>query len=181
MDNHLKAIKIREKINDIRGLARSNLGIGSIYDFLGKKKLALEYKFKAKKLFEDASDTTYLAFTCNHIGKIYFDMGNIPEAEKYNMQALQLFIKKGNGTGMMDAFSLAGQIYYTKGEYTDAINNFESGLSWSRGFGLKDREISSLLDLSRVYTKKKEFHEAKKHLNDAMKLAGETGAKNSFK
>jgi tetratricopeptide (TPR) repeat protein len=37
IDNHLKALKIREEINDVRGIARSNLGLGSINDFLGKK------------------------------------------------------------------------------------------------------------------------------------------------
>lgn len=81
IENHLKALKIRESIKDTRGIARSNLGLGSIYNFMGKKEEALKYKFTAKKLFEEVHDTLYAAFTCNHIAGIYFDLGKISEAK----------------------------------------------------------------------------------------------------
>ena len=72
-------------------MARSYLGIGTIYDFTDKKDLALEYKFKAKKLFEEVKDTIYIGFTLNHIANLYFVKNDIVSAQKYNMQALMLF------------------------------------------------------------------------------------------
>ena len=180
IENHLKALKIREKINDIRGIARSNLGLGSINDFLGKKELALNYKFKAKKLFEEAKDTIFTAIACHHIAGLYFDLGKIDEAEKYNGMALMVFIKKFKLSGMADAYTLAGQIYESRKEYADAINNYKGSLSSKTFLGLRDGIIDANFRLGVVYFKMKDITKAKKHLNTGLVLAKQIGSKSSI-
>lgn len=180
IENHLNALKIREKINDIRGIARSNLGLGSINDFLGKKELALNYKFKAKKLFEEAKDTIFTAIACHHIAGLYFDLGKIDEAEKYNGMALMVFIKKFKLSGMADAYTLAGQIYESRKEYADAINNYKGSLSSKTFLGLRDGIIDANFRLGVVYFKMKDIAKAKKHLNTGLVLAKQIGSKSSI-
>ena len=177
LDNHLKALNIREAINDVRGIARSNLGLGTIYEFMGKYETALSYKLKAKKLFEQAKDTAFVAYTCNHIAGIYFEMGNIKEAEKYNSVALILFINQSNSTGMSDEFTLAGTIFESQKKYTDAISNYKGSLQSSNIFGLKDRTISSNIDLGRIYIKMNKLGLANNYLNNALSLSKQTGSK----
>ena len=181
IDNHLKALKIREEINDTRGIARSNLGLGSINDFLGKKELALSYKFKAKKLFEEAKDTIFTAIACHHIAGLYFDLGNISEAENYNMKALMVFIKKFSLSGMADAYTLAGQIYESKKEYKDAIDNYKGSLSSKTFMGLKDGIIDANIRLGVVYIKTKNIIKAKEYLNNGLILSKEIGSKSSLR
>ncbi|MBI3518725.1 MAG: tetratricopeptide repeat protein [Bacteroidetes bacterium] len=177
LDNHLKALKIREKINDVRGIARSHLGIGTIYEFTGKYETALSYKLKAKKLFEQARDTAFVGFTCSHIAGIYFTMGKIKEAEAYNTQALTLFRKINNFTGMSDAYTQAGMIFEYGKNYSDAINNYEGSLQSNTLLGLKDRVISSNIDLGRVYIKINKADIANQYLEDALQLSKQTGSK----
>ncbi len=177
IDNHLKALKIRETIKDMRGIARSNLGLGSIYNFIGKREEALKYKFTAKKLFEEVHDTLYTAFTCNHIASIYFDLGKINEAEDYNGQALLVFLKKINLSGMADAFTLAGQIYETRKEYNDAINNYEGSLNSKDLLGQKEGVVEMNSILGRVYIKMNQLKKAQQYLNAGLTLAKQIGAK----
>lgn len=177
IDNHLKALKIREAIRDTRGIARSNLGLGSIYNFMGKREEALKYKFTAKKLFEEVQDTLYAAFTCNHIAGIYFDMGKINEAEDYNGKALLVFLKKVNLSGMADAFTLAGQIYETRQEYKDAINNYEGSLKSKDLLGQKEGVVEMNSILGRVYLKMNQLKKAQQYLNTGLVLAKQIGAK----
>ena len=177
LDNHLKALKIREAINDVRGIARSNLGLGTIYEFMKKYETALSYKLKAKKLFEQVKDTDFVGYTCNHISGIYFTMGNITEAKNYNAIAFSLFTKKYNFTGLSDAFTQAGVIFEYKKNYTDAINNYKGSLQSSTLFGLKDRAISSNIDLGRIYIKMKKPNLANPYLKDAYKLSIQMGSK----
>ncbi len=177
IENHLKALKIRESINDTRGIARSNLGLGSIYNFMGKTEEALKYKFIAKKLFEEVKDTLYVAFTCNHIAGIYFDLGKISEAEEYNTKALLVFLKKVNLSGMADAFTLAGQIYETRAEYADAINNYEGSLNSKNLIGQKEGVVEMNSILGRVYLKMHQLKKAKQYLNTGLALAKQIGAK----
>lgn len=177
LDNHLKALKIREAINDVRGIARSNLGLGTIYEFMGKYQTAISYKLKAKKLFEQVKDTDFVGYTCNHIAGIYFTLGNIKEASHYNAISLSLFIKKYNYTGLSDAFTQAGAIFEYRKNYTDAINNYKGSLQSSTVYGLKDRAISSNIDLGRIYIKMKKPNLANPYLNEAYKLSIQTGSK----
>lgn len=177
IDNHLKALTIRETIHDIQGIARSNLGLGTINEFLGKKQLALNYKFKAKKLFEKAKDTLFTAITNNHIAYIYFDLGYIDEAEKYNNMAIVVFIKKNNYSGMADAHMLAGQIYEAQKYYSDAIDNYKSSLAYKTICHMQDGVIDANVSLGKIYTKLNQLDKAKKHLNDALILSNELGSK----
>ncbi|MES2132246.1 MAG: tetratricopeptide repeat protein [Bacteroidota bacterium] len=177
IDNHLKALKIRETINDVRGIARSNLGLGTINEFLGKKKEALVYKLKAKALFEQAKDTMFVAITNNHIASIYFDLGNINEAEKHNSMAILVFIQKSNLSGTADAYMLAGQIFEIKKEYADAIDNYKGGLIYKEFCSMQDGVIDANVRLGKVYTKLNQLDKAKKHLNDALILSNKLGSK----
>ena len=177
LDNHLKALKIRESINDRWGMARSYLGIGTIYDFTDKRDLALEYKFKAKKLFEEVKDTVYVAYTLSHIANLYFVKNNITKAQQFNYQSLMLFLKLGNIMGMMDAYTLSGEIYSKQKNYADAIQNFESALSINKAYGLKDRAISVNINLAEVYFKQKLYSKSKCYLDTALSNSRITGAK----
>ncbi|MBS1637961.1 MAG: tetratricopeptide repeat protein [Bacteroidetes bacterium] len=177
IEYHLKALKIREAIHDTWGIARSNLGLGTINEFLDKKDIALGYKFKALKLFEQANDSMFIAITCNHIASLYFSLGKIDEAEKYNTTSILIFVKKFNMSGMADAYSLAGQIYETRQNYTDAINNYKTSLTFKNFLGFKDGIIDGNLRLGTVYTKLNQLGKARKHLDTALVLSNEVGSK----
>lgn len=177
IDNHLKALKIRESIQDKKGIARSNLGLGSIYNFMGKKEEALKYKFIAKKLYEENGDTVHVAYTCNHIASIYFELGKINEAEEYNMKALLVFLKKFNLSGMADAYTLAGQIFETRKQYADAISNYEGSLNSKTLLGQKEGIVEMNSNLGRVYIKMNQLKKAQQYLRNGLVLAKQIGAK----
>ena len=173
LTNHFAALKIREVINDKKGIARSYLGIGSIYNFMGDNAKALDYKFKSKKLYEELKDTIDLANVCNHIGLIYYEQGKYDDANSFFMQAIMNCFKTGNFSVLANSYSYAGLVYEKTGDYKQAIDNYGLCLAIKQSLGLKDGITESYLFLGLVNIKIKKYREADKYLNKALSLAKE--------
>ena len=120
--NHFTALKIREEIGDKKGVARSYLGIGSIYNFMGKNTEALDYKFKSKKIVEEINDSAGMAKVYNHIAYIFYDLNKYDSVDKYNNKSLMIYLKSFNIRGMADVFDLFGLTYLKKKEYKTALS-----------------------------------------------------------
>ncbi|MBS1652625.1 MAG: SpoIIE family protein phosphatase [Bacteroidetes bacterium] len=181
LENHLIALKIREEIDDKRGLARSYLGIASIYSLIGKNEVSLQYNLKAKKLFEDVKDTLFTAYTCSHIADNYFESNNFKEAESYNSKAMLFFSQTFNLIGVSDCLSLAGYIYEKQANYKDALENFRSSLVICLMYKFKDRVISSYIDIARLYITTNQIKNARQCIDSALILTKQTGAKIQYK
>jgi tetratricopeptide (TPR) repeat protein len=177
LEDHFTALNIRQEIGDQKGIARSYLGIGSIYLFLGNMKEALSYKLKAKKLYEDAGDSIGMANTCSHIGEIYVNLGNNNEALKYYSIALTTFTKKKDLVGMGDTYGYIGKIYEKKGDYEQAIENYNFSLKINTDYGSKDGIIEGNIFLGSAYKQLKKYEKARQCYDNALIIAKQIRSK----
>lgn len=181
IENHLKALKIREEIGDNKGIARTYLGIGSINDFMGKTDEALKYKYMAKALYQKIKYDYGVAHANSHIASIYFEKRKYELAKQFNMEAILIDTKLNNLNGMANGYSLAGQIYEETNEYTQAIENYNLCLTLKKAFLSKDGIIDCNVNLGLVNIKIKKYDQAKTYLYEALTLAKQIGAKESQK
>lgn len=81
---HLQALRIRERIGDSNGEARSCINLGNIYGDQRNNELALEYYQRAQELLEEGEDYERLAIVYLNIGGIYLADGNDTQARYYS-------------------------------------------------------------------------------------------------
>ncbi|MBL0328969.1 MAG: tetratricopeptide repeat protein [Bacteroidetes bacterium] len=175
--NHLAALKIREEIGDKKGVARSYLGIGSIYNFMGKNTEALDYKFKSKKIFEEINDSAGMAKVYNHIAYIFYDLNKYDSVDKYNNKSLMIYLKNLNIRGMADVYDLFGLTYLKKKEYNTAIENFNTCLQYRTMLFSQNEIAESNIFLGLAHKEIKDYGRSYKYYKTALSLAKLIGSK----
>lgn len=175
--NHINALKIRESINDKKGIARSYLGIGSIYNLMGDNVKALDYKFRSKKIYEEIRDTNSLANVCTHIGSIYYEQGKYDDANSFFTKSIMHCWRTGNFSVLANAYSYAGLVYEKTGDYKQAIENYGLCLAIKQSLGLKDGIAEANSFLGHASIKIHKYKEAASYLNTGLKIAKEIGSK----
>jgi len=87
---HLQALRIRERIGDSNGEARSCINLGNIYSDQRNNELALEYYRHAQDLLEEGEDYERLAIVYLNIGGIYLAEGDNAQARYYSTLTYKL-------------------------------------------------------------------------------------------
>lgn len=87
---HLQALRIRERIGDSNGEARSCINLGNIYSDQRNNELALEYYRRAQELLEEGEDYERLAIVYLNIGGIYLAEGDDNQARYYSSLTYKL-------------------------------------------------------------------------------------------
>jgi len=175
--NHFTALKIREEIGDKKGVARSYLGIGSIYNFMGKNTEALDYKFKSKKIVEEINDSAGMAKVYNHIAYIFYDLNKYDSVDKYNNKSLMIYLKSFNIRGMADVFDLFGLTYLKKKEYKTAIENFNTCLQYRTLLVSQNEIAESNIFLGLAHKEIKDYNKSYDYYKTALSLAKLIGSK----
>lgn len=114
LKNHFAALKIREGLNDRKGIASSYNNIGMVYDDQGNYPEALKFYLSSLKIKESIGDKKGIANSRNNIGNIYYAQGNYPEAIKNHLIALKLRKEIDDQKGMADSYNNIGNIYFAQ-------------------------------------------------------------------
>ena len=150
---YLEALKIRERINDINGIANSNHGVGIIYYEQGDYRKAISYYEKA--LVMEPADNYRLGLVYSDFGNSYAQLGIADSAliyyqrsyEKFNLiNDKYQFNLTLNGLGNVQ-FKM-GNTELALGYYRQAIRN---GIAYNDTLGLSftNLEIAKLYDAGR--------------------------------
>lgn len=86
----LKALEMRQKLNDSIGVGASLNNLGNVVMSKGDYDKATAYYIKALKIRETISDTAGIASTTNNLGMIFYKQQKFNPAIKYYHQALLL-------------------------------------------------------------------------------------------
>ncbi|PCH93582.1 MAG: hypothetical protein COB85_06750 [Bacteroidetes bacterium] len=95
-----KAMDIRLRMGDKKGMAYSYNNIGVIYDRQGLTVKAMEFHHMALSLREELKDTNGISQSLNNIGFIIGTQGDYEGARKYYMRSLELRKKINNKVGI---------------------------------------------------------------------------------
>jgi tetratricopeptide (TPR) repeat protein len=113
---HAKALRIREELQDKKGIAASYNNIGNVHEDLGNYAEALKQYLESLKMKEAIGDKKGSANSYNNIGNVYNNLQNYPEAIKNHLTALKLREEINDRKGIASSYNNIGNIYFEQAQ-----------------------------------------------------------------
>lgn len=173
LDNHLKALKIREEIGDKKGIADSHNNIGLIYWNQGDYQKAMENYWKALKIREEIGDKKGKADSYYNIGVIYENQGNYKDALINHLKALKIGEEIGNKKRIADSYNNIGVIHFHQGNYEKALDNYFKSLKIRQEIGDKSGMTGSYNNIGNIYFSKNNYERALDNFLNSLKIQKE--------
>jgi len=174
---YTKSMKIREEIDDNKGIAGSLNNIGMIYDYQGDYAKAIDYYSKSLKIEEEIGDKEGIASSLTNIGSIYFSQKDFVKAIEYYSKSLKIEKKIGDKKGMASSYNNIGGVYHAQGKFAKAIEYYFKSLKIKEELGDKPRAAYSLNNIGLVYHDQKDFAKAIDYFSQSLKIYEEIGDK----
>ncbi len=184
LEAHLTSLKLSEKIKDEKGMASSYNNIGLAYQELNEKQKALDNMFKSLTINKKIGNRITEGRNLNNIGIIYFKLGKNELSLQYLLQGLKLRREISDNPGVASNLNSISDCYQSAGQYEKALEYNLEGLKTSTEIGDKVSIIEACNSAGeiRIQLIKKDIKlrakyeiEARTYLQQAKKLAGETG------
>ncbi len=167
---HLKALKIKESINDTLGQSISNNDIGVVYKSMKNFVEAMKYYRKSYQLSLKVNFGRGIANTLNNIGTSFFELHQLDSAIAYYNQALAKSLEINDPGCLATSYNNLGNIYgfYDKPEL--ALNYYLKCLEIDKSDGDSYGMTLSLLNIGESYKEMKQFDKAIAYLYEAEKI-----------
>ena len=173
--NYQKSLKQFEKSNDQIGISNILNNMGTVYSDQGDDEKALELYLRSLRIAEDLDDKMRICTVSLNIGLIYQKKSSsLNEAKEYYTIALDIANEIEYQLGIGYASVNLGEVYLELGQDSLALVHFEQSSE-----ALQNSVAVSyvLLNIAKVYTKQKDFFEAKKVQERALSIAEVFGNK----
>ncbi|UCH98141.1 MAG: tetratricopeptide repeat protein, partial [Candidatus Aminicenantes bacterium] len=178
LKQYKKALEIREKIGDIKGISLSLLEIGITYQYKGDYDRGLKQLKKAKDTFTKIGDISGVSKVLHHIGMICEYKGDYDEALKQYEKSLEIKEKIGDIKGISDILHQIGMIYQLKDDYDYALKLYEESLEIRKKIGDISGTASSLGLMGTIYFETKDYTKALKSFITAFLIFSKLGSPN---
>lgn len=146
-----KSLKIRERLEDKKGIATSFNNIGLIYNNLGDISKALDYYKSALKLQNEIKDLKGIAISSNNIGFIYYNQGDVPRALEWYDKSLKIREEIGDKRDIAISYNNIGNVYNQQGDFPKALECYNKSLKISESINDKKIFALSLSTLGDLY------------------------------
>ncbi|MGZ4041001.1 MAG: tetratricopeptide repeat protein, partial [Bacteroidia bacterium] len=151
IDYYSRALKIREKAGDKKGIAESTNNLGAIYSYQNDFVAALKCYEKSVKLYEEIGEEASSAQSLNNLGSAYNNLGDHQKAILYNSQALTIQEKYKDEFGMANSFTNLGNAYVEMSDTLKAIEYYKKALRLGEKLGSMARMAESNFSLGDLY------------------------------
>lgn len=168
IEKHKEALSLYRVLGDRLGESQTLTNLGTVYNYLGEQRIALDYFAQALPLTQAIGDRATQATILNNLGRVYHEMGETQTALKSLIQALLVFREVGNRTGEAITLSNIGAIYDRLGENEKALESFEQALALVRAIGDRHGEATVLNNIGRIYQSLGDLQKALDHLSQAL-------------
>lgn len=177
LEYYFKSLKIREAINDKRGMEESYSNIGVVYSSRGNSALALEYYNKGLKIGEEISDNFSTLSLNINIADLYYVIGDIPKALEYNLKSLKIYEGSSDKIGLSKCLEQIGEIYLSQKNNSTALEYFTKSLKIREEINYKIGISGSLSDIARCYLQKKDVKKSIEYFTKSLEIGEQIGDK----
>lgn len=151
LEEHFKALKIREE-NDLKvDAATSMCNIGILYDNQHDYDKALEYYRKAMGIFKDAHYKKGFATATGNISLVYYAIGDYPKAKMFVNEAIKLESELRDSAAMTVFIGNLGNIYLAEKDFEKALECDNRALASYRRLGDRGGEAINLCNIGEIY------------------------------
>jgi serine phosphatase RsbU (regulator of sigma subunit) len=151
LDYDLKALKIRESLNDKKGISATLGNIGNIYLDQDDYPNALIFYLKALKISEERGDKNEIARHLGNIGNIYNSKNDFPKSLDYYFKALKIAEEVGGKNTMSINLGNIGNAYLGRKDYSKALNYYFKALKMDEELGNKNGVARHLANIGSLY------------------------------
>ncbi|UOX33974.1 ATP-binding protein [Flavobacterium sediminilitoris] len=120
-----KSIQLKEKTNDVRGMAYALYGKGKVYFWLNEYENAESFYFKALSIHNEMGEKTGLAMTYTKLGELYYKMGKLALALENAFVGLKIANELNLVMCSIKLNKLVSLIYKSKKEYSLSLEFLE--------------------------------------------------------
>ncbi len=172
------SLKIREEINDLKGIANSYNSIGEICYEQGNLSQCLEYYDKSLIISEKTNDSWSIIYVCNKIGFVYKEQGENSQAVKFFKKGLEVGLDTENKREIANSYINIGSVQ--EQSFSLSLDFYNKSLLLNEEIGNKSGISRSLNYLGIFYEDKGDFISALKSFNKSLRLNEELKNKNGI-
>lgn len=166
-----RARKEFEKVRDLKGSAKCENLLGTIYGEKGNIKKAKFHFEKSLSLLHPGRDKILVGMLEINLGIIYSIQGNFDQAFSYLQRALVKFEQIQDYKRVAEIRHNIGMLFTQKGEFDSALTEFDNSISISNKPGYLSILSLSYLSKAYIYTQLKDFYLAAAFADKAMELS----------
>lgn len=173
-DNFFESLRLKEKINDEKGMAETKLDIIAFLIYLGQGKDVLTYSKDASDYADKQDDQRVKALALNYLGEGYILEKNYSKANLYIVSSLKMNEKLDNLIGIIQNKNALGLLAIEMGEYARAETILNEGLAIQTKLKNKLYEARTYYLLGYLFNKSGNNAKAITYLNMAQFSAEKT-------
>ena len=174
-----EALKIRQRLDDKRGIAVTLNVIAQIEDQSGKSDAALAAYRQSLKIRREIGDKPGLGDTLLALGGFYQDRGRYDEALAMFKEALQVQRDLGSTSNQSLCLNNIGLTYLSKGDYENALTYFQQSLDLGQKSQNQNDMAFALHNLGVTSEKMGQYDPALGYYERALELYRKGGDKRS--
>lgn len=170
-DYQRRALQLREKIFDRRGIEQSYLNLASIHCKIGEYSIALEYLDRAARLNESMPERHLEMLIANHRGQNWTYLGQLEEARAALEKSLEIAETSHNQQVKVSTLNRISEWHQKLGDWAEARTTSFAALHLARSTENKSEELCASVELARIEMEGCRWTEADQHLDRAINLA----------
>ena len=171
-----RSLKIREEIDDKKGISASLYNIGNIYLRQGNYLQALDYHQRSLKIEQEIDNVEGIALSLGIIGIIYSEQSIYPKALEYYERGLKIQEEIGDKFGAATTLANIGLIYKQQGDYSKALVYQAKALKMREENGNKLFIASSHENIGSIYIEQGLYNKAIDECQKSLNLSEGIGA-----
>ncbi|MBK9292323.1 MAG: tetratricopeptide repeat-containing sensor histidine kinase [Bacteroidetes bacterium] len=167
----IRALDVFETINDVSGMAKTNLNLGFVYYGMAEIELALEFTKRAVEKARIVGDPFMLSIILGNIGTMYEKQDDGFEAalEAYT-ESLELSLALQDSVGMYSNYNNLGVLYEKSGQIDKAREYYTRALDLTIYFGNTLETCRIQTNLASLDIREKDYKAALVHLNNSKQV-----------
>jgi tetratricopeptide (TPR) repeat protein len=174
---YMESLKIREEMNDRKGIAATLNNLGIVYQEQADYFKAINCYTRCLKIYEEITDKIGEANCLSNIGRVYFEQGEIEKSVEYQNKGLEIRKAIGDKRGLAIAYNNLGSIYFEKKNMEYAIEYFNRYLNLSRELGDKTNIALALSNMGSFYERQSNEAKALEYYQQSLMIVEEIGNK----
>jgi two-component system NarL family sensor kinase len=172
LNYYTQAARIRQLINDEKGLSGSYIWIGNVYlEGVINYPLALSYYQKALDISLQTGDELNQSYIYSNMANVFMYQKKYGESLKYNLQSLRIKQKLHNVRGLGVLYSNIGNLYFYNGKFSQSMGYYSRSLAIREQQGDRVGIATSYVNIANVYRQQGNLQKAEEMLLKAVELS----------
>lgn len=164
-------LTIYRKFDDYHNLARTHKSLGTIYEYIGDYKKAVQAYESSIEYAKIAGDLNLESNAYNPLSSIYLKQGKVAQAMEIVEKAVAMKTQTGDTRGIAFSIYGRGKVYAATGECQKAEQDFTAAIGIHQQMGERLGLAMAYHKLSRLYVQVGQLGKAKAILKTALEVS----------